>query len=425
MPINPNILLQGGGVPNVGGAFQSGVQTGGMLQQLQQQRALAPLQKQMLEQQVQTQANAMADAEEKRQLISGHGAWNQANDIMAGGDIGGAIESLITRRAQLKAAGKTDTSHTNGALQLLGAMEQGGEIGEQAKLRWNALGETLQGQMQLSGLDVGGVAAKGRFGKAIQGVDDKGNTVFFQPNLEGGSPRVLEGITPTKPKALPGSFVKGLPPESQQAVSDAYQSAGGGKEGLAVANQQVKKELEKVKLENIPSLLSDRFPKASEDEQRQLSAAIVGAKDVASGLKEAGKIREKQIQVKKGRVFKERALTLVDNILSSDELNDVLGSIEGGNWIPRGDNETDLISDIEEVQNIMTSTSLDIMSGVLSETDIKIIADLAGGAFNRKRSEKRFRNDVSKIRDALRRELNPQQGDQKSRLDFLRQKAGL
>jgi len=41
------------------------------------------------------------------------------------------------------------------------------------------------------------------------------------------------------------------------------------------------------------------------------------------------------------------------------------------------------------------------MSGVLSESDIRILQNLASGALNRKRGEKRFRKDAQGLLDKL------------------------
>ena len=41
------------------------------------------------------------------------------------------------------------------------------------------------------------------------------------------------------------------------------------------------------------------------------------------------------------------------------------------------------------------------MTGVLSESDIKILKNLSGGALNRQRTEGRFRKDVKELRDKL------------------------
>ena len=155
------------------------------------------------------------------------------------------------------------------------------------------------------------------------------------------------------------------------------------------------------------------FPQASEAETVQLQSAMDAAKTTEAGLKAAGKVREEQKRLKKASGFQTRAVDLLNNILNNPELNDVVGSIEGsdesvlpfGGTKVRSDGEADEIADIEEAGNILTADNLSLMSGVLSETDIKILKNLAGGALNRLRSEDRFIKDVTALRDKLSSEL--------------------
>lgn len=133
---------------------------------------------------------------------------------------------------------------------------------------------------------------------------------------------------------------------------------------------------------------------------------MMSAKTAESGLKAANKIRTEQRRLKKAKGFQERAVGLLDGILASDQLGDVVGSIEGSYDIrPFSDAEAELITDIEETQNILTADNMDLMTGVLSESDIKILKNLSSGALNRKRSEKRVRADITQLRDKLNSEI--------------------
>ena len=58
-------------------------------------------------------------------------------------------------------------------------------------------------------------------------------------------------------------------------------------------------------------------------------------------------------------------------------------------------------ADIDEVASILTADNLKLMSGVLSESDIKLLKALSSGALNRRRGETRFRKDVGKMLDRL------------------------
>ena len=44
---------------------------------------------------------------------------------------------------------------------------------------------------------------------------------------------------------------------------------------------------------------------------------------------------------------------------------------------------------------------MSLMTGVLSESDIKLLKNLSSGALNRKRGEKRFRKDTQELLDRL------------------------
>ena len=215
------------------------------------------------------------------------------------------------------------------------------------------------------------------------------------------------------------ALVAGASPELQQRAKAAHDLSGGGDKGVKALQKVLEGGIESERRAAAPETLKANFPQADEAELQELQAVVDSSKTTESGFKEAGKLRTKQRQVKKGKVFQKRAVDLLDRILGADELNDVIGSIEGSDesLIPfggqkiRGDAESEIIADIEEAGNILTADNLDIMSGVLSETDIKIIANLAGGALNRKRGEAAFKKDVTELRSKLQAALGVVGGD--------------
>jgi len=215
------------------------------------------------------------------------------------------------------------------------------------------------------------------------------------------------------------ALVAGASPELQKKAKSAFNLSGGGDKGVKALVKVLESGAEVERRTAAPETLKANFPQADEAELQELQAVVDSSKTTESGFKAADKLRTKQRQVKKGKVFQARAVELLDRILSADELNDVIGSIEGSDesLIPfggqkiRGDAEAEIIADIEEAGNILTADNLDIMSGVLSETDIKIIANLAGGALNRKRSEETFIKDVTKLREKLNAALGVVGGD--------------
>jgi hypothetical protein len=205
------------------------------------------------------------------------------------------------------------------------------------------------------------------------------------------------------------TLVAGSSIETQNRAKAAFNASGGGDPGVKALQKVLEDSVETERRAAAPETLKANFPQADEAELQELQAVVDSSKTTESGFKAAGQLRDKQRQVKKGKVFQTRAVELLNRILNADELDDVLGSIEGSDesLIPfggqkiRGDNESEIIADIEEAGNILTADNLDIMSGVLSETDIKIIANLAGGALNRKRGEKAFKKDVTKLKEKM------------------------
>jgi len=214
-------------------------------------------------------------------------------------------------------------------------------------------------------------------------------------------------------------LVEGLPESVQKKGVAAFQAAGGGKDGVKALQAAVEVAKGEVSLEEIPQTLAQSFPNASEAEMKQLEAAAMSGKTAEAGLKAAASVREEQRRLKKAQGFQSRAVELLDRILSSDQIGDVTGSLEGSYDMRLfSDAEAGLIADIEEAQNILTADNLDLMTGVLSESDIKIIKSLAGGGLNRKRGEKRFIGDATKLRDKLASKLVETADDQPSRVVY-------
>lgn len=200
---------------------------------------------------------------------------------------------------------------------------------------------------------------------------------------------------------IPTILLEGLDAELAPKASAAFTAAGGGDKGLKAFQSIVDKGTEQQRRLASPAIIKSSFPQASEAETTQLQSAMDAAKTTEAGLKAAGKVREEQRRTKKAQGFQVRAIELLDSILVNDELDDVLGSVEGAIDFRLQDSESELIADIEEAGNILTADNLSLMSGVLSETDIKILKNLAGGGLIRTRSLDRFTSDVGAIRDKL------------------------
>lgn len=202
-------------------------------------------------------------------------------------------------------------------------------------------------------------------------------------------------------RRAPANLLKNLEPHVRAAAKEAFELAGGGKEGVKALNEQVKLSKEATRFEDVPNILNSSFPQASTAERAQLDAIMSAASNVDDGLKQAGTLRTEQRRLKKAKSFQERAVSLLDRVIANDQIGDVTGSIEGAVDFRLSDVESELIADINEAQNILTAENMDLMTGVLSESDIKLLKNLSSGGLNRKRSEARFISDVTQMRDKL------------------------
>jgi hypothetical protein len=230
-----------------------------------------------------------------------------------------------------------------------------------------------------------------------------------QQRFDASGKLIAGGVSGSAPGVkIPSILLEGLGPQVAPKAAAAFEAAGGGKDGMKAFQVVVDKGTEQERRLASPSILKANFPQASAAEQAQLQGVMDAAKTTESGLKAAGKVRVEQKRLVKAAAFQDRAVELLDGILASGEgflggdLGDVLGSIEGNiDLRVFSDDEAQLISDIEEAGNILTADNLSLMSGVLSESDIKILKNLAGGALIRTRTKDRFVKDVTTLRDKL------------------------
>ena len=200
---------------------------------------------------------------------------------------------------------------------------------------------------------------------------------------------------------IPEALTVGLSEQVAAKGAAAFGAAGGGKDGIEAFVKVVDKATEQEQRVLMPKLLKESFPNASEAEFREIEAAATSGKTVESGLNSARKVRSEQRRLKKAKGFQDRAVQLLDRILASDQVGDVTGAVEGRVDFRLSDAEAELIADIDEAQNILTADNMDLMTGVLSESDIKLLKNLSSGGLSRVRSQKKFRQDVKQMRDRL------------------------
>jgi hypothetical protein len=108
-----------------------------------------------------------------------------------------------------------------------------------------------------------------------------------------------------------------------------------------------------------------------------------------------------QQKTEKASQQKELMLSIVDRLLKNkDGLNSIYGPID--NIIPNTfDTTREAETDMAQLTNILTADNLDLMSGVLSETDIKIIAGVAGGGLAKTNTQEGARKALVRLKTSL------------------------
>lgn len=128
--------------------------------------------------------------------------------------------------------------------------------------------------------------------------------------------------------------------------------------------------------------------------------------------KEKAKVKEEVIRTKKGLAVRKSAVKILENILSDKNkgaLRDVVGPIEGRFDFRFQGDEADLVAQITELGDTLTADNLDLMSGVLSESDIALLKNLSAGGLNRAVNEETFRGRAVEILGRLRGEIGEPQ----------------
>lgn len=112
-----------------------------------------------------------------------------------------------------------------------------------------------------------------------------------------------------------------------------------------------------------------------------------------------------QQKIAKGRQIKGTALKRVNELLEDPEsLAEVSGLIQGR--LPaRTTKQQDLINKFTQLKSILTADNLGIMSGVLSESDMKVISDIAGGGLHRVGGEQTLVKELQSLQQSLSSEI--------------------
>jgi len=182
-----------------------------------------------------------------------------------------------------------------------------------------------------------------------QGVDEDGNLIFFRGGSRGGVER-LDGINPVDP--------------TQRKIEEQNRLQTETPQGIAATQ-----------------------------------------KAEANAREAEFKAKEKEDQKTKGRKIKSSALQLINDLLSDREATlSVFGAYDSRTptLLPAA---TDAEAKLEQLADILTSDNLGLMSGVLSETDLKVIANIAGGGLNRKLSDEQALKNLRELQRSFSSEV--------------------
>jgi len=109
------------------------------------------------------------------------------------------------------------------------------------------------------------------------------------------------------------------------------------------------------------------------------------------------KIKELEVKSEKGRQLGEKAKSLASELLNHPGLDSSVGTVQGsfmGQAMTVDGDSQNFINRHNQLKSILTAENLDMMTGVLSETDIRILSDIAGGGLQLKGSEDAYRNEL-------------------------------
>jgi hypothetical protein len=286
----------------------------------------------------------------------------------------------------------------NGLMQLLSSGQMGPNIGqkidenkrrelaERERLQQNEMVRRQQ-QANLRGSQLGNTKAALDMARkpqnqfvTKQGPDGNQYQVEVGPNGQMvGQPKMVGGMGQKKPNspfdAISNDAKRYLPPEAitnrdsfthQQQVQMATQAVG-----KARANPQGN-PLDEINL--------------------QLKQADLSKKQA--------EVAEVETKTNKANQLKGKVVELAKTLRNHKGLDRSVGSMQGsavGQALTLNEDSQDFNNKYNQIKSILTAENLDMMTGVLSETDIKILSDIAGGGLQLRGSEDAFKAELDTL----------------------------
>lgn len=138
---------------------------------------------------------------------------------------------------------------------------------------------------------------------------------------------------------------------------------------------------------------------AMQGSQSPMEAINLQLKEAQLAQQQA-KAADAQKQQSKTAGLKDTVVGLATELLNHEGLDRSVGSLQGsaiGQALTVNEESQDFINKFDQLKSLLTAENLDLMTGVLSESDIKILSDIAGGGLKLRGSEEAFRSELEKL----------------------------
>jgi len=129
--------------------------------------------------------------------------------------------------------------------------------------------------------------------------------------------------------------------------------------------------------QQIADLKAQEIELSKQAKQQQIEAKE--AEEERKAQEAEVKAQEAEKAAQKSQMQTEETLTTIDTILKSPAFEDVVGTGVRQRFPTWSAESQDLINDFDRLVSSLTAENLDLLSGVLSDTDIKLLKDLSSG----------------------------------------------
>lgn len=217
-----------------------------------------------------------------------------------------------------------------------------------------------------------------------------------------------EGLASAVSKVFKNGTIIQTLPDKTDIVKDQSGRTVTGEERVRVLRKAYEDEISNLKspeeVQQIVDLTRMKAEAGRDQQKRQLEMQSLVSQIEQGKLK----LAEGQKQKTKSSNLKNEALRIVNNLLDNQQgVKAVVGPVDS--WIPTVyPSSLKATTDINQLRSILTAENLGLMSGVLSESDIKIIAGIAGGGLDMGGDHSRFIEELSRMKQTLMNDISQQ-----------------